>query len=63
MTKSEVEKLSRDAMNIPGPGTNRTIQNQEVSKDEVDQDANPETESHSNNMNYCPNCGMKLGVG
>ena len=66
MTKSEVEQLSRDAMNIPGgrvmrPGTNRSMMNQEVSKDEVDKDDNPETESHQNNMNYCPNCGMKLG--
>ena len=63
MTKAEVEELSRKAMNVTGGKVMRTTDtenNKEVSADEVDDDDNPETESHSNNMNYCPHCGTKL---
>ena len=49
MTKKEVEKLARDAMNIPGTRENAD----EVREDELDQGDNPE-------MNYCPSCGAKL---
>jgi hypothetical protein len=58
VTKAEVEKLSREAMNIPGGRV--TTRGGETARDEVDEDDNPDTESHANNMNYCPNCGTKL---
>ena len=63
MTKAEVRQLSEDAMIIPGGRVMRTPEtenNKEVKADEVDDDDNRETESHSNNMNFCPNCGTKL---
>jgi hypothetical protein len=58
MTKAEVEQLAREAMNIPG--SRITTRGGEVARDEVDCDDNPGSESHPNNMDYCPGCGMKL---
>jgi hypothetical protein len=58
MTKAEVEKLAEDAMIVPGGRV--TTRGGETAKDEVDKDDNPGSETHANNMNYCPNCGMKL---
>jgi hypothetical protein len=58
MTKAEVEQLAREAMNIPG--SRMTTRGGEVAKDELDADDNPGFESHANNLDYCPNCGMEL---